>query len=84
MSTEPSKPTATAKPEWPKPPFTKPKTWPEIDRGSLVIAFESYDDGWWEAVVISKTADQYTIVFRDYAQQGEYVRNSSQIALLKP
>lgn len=87
MSTE--KPTAKATPvppvrdDWPKPPFTRPKTWSEIDRGSLVVAFEDDENGWWEAVVVGKTAETYTVVFHDYAQQGEYVRNASQIALLK-
>lgn len=77
-------PTLPGEANWPKPPFTRPKTWADIDRGSLVIAFEDNENGWWEAVVVGKSAETYTLVFHDYAEQGEYVRNASQIALLKP
>ena len=70
--------------EWPKAPFTRPKSWAEITRGSLVVAFESEDDGWWDAVIISVSGDDYTLFFRDFAHQGRHVRKSSQLALLKP
>jgi hypothetical protein len=84
MSTEQSRPTAKATSDWPKPPFTRPKTWTDIDRGSLVVVYESADDGWWEAVVVSKDGDAYTLFFRDYPEQGTITRSSAQIALLKP
>jgi hypothetical protein len=44
MSTEQSKPKAKATLDWLKPPFTKPKTWTEIEKGSLVVVYESADD----------------------------------------
>jgi hypothetical protein len=84
MITEQSKPTAKATSDWPKPPFKRPKTWTEIERGSLVVVHESADVGWWEAVVVSKNGDAYTLFFRDCPEQGTLTRNTSQIAQLKP
>jgi hypothetical protein len=42
-----------------------PRTWDEIAPGHLVIAQESLEYGWWEAIVIARTGDMLTLRFRD-------------------
>jgi hypothetical protein len=56
----------------------------EIASGQLVIAHESADDGWWEAIVIDRKADKFTLRFRDFPDQPKLVRHRSAIALLYP
>src|SRR5919112_250042 len=36
----------------------RPASWDEIQVGSLVIAHESPEDGWWEAIVVAVENDQ--------------------------
>jgi hypothetical protein len=43
-----------------------PKTWDEIRLGSLVIAHEGNDDGWWEAIVTELKGEQLTVRWRDF------------------
>jgi hypothetical protein len=42
-----------------------PRTWDEIAAGHLVIAQESLENGWWEAIVINRKDDVFTLRFRD-------------------
>jgi hypothetical protein len=56
----------------------------EIASGHLVIAHESANDGWWEAIVIDSKADKFTLRFRDFPDQPKLVRHRSAIALLYP
>ena len=35
----------------------------------LVIAHESHEDGWWEAIVVAIEKDQLVLRWRDYARQ---------------
>jgi len=57
------------------------QSWNEIAPGHLVIAQESAEDGWWEAIVIDRKADTLTLQFRDYSQP-KIVRHRSAIALM--
>jgi hypothetical protein len=59
-----------------------PKSWNEIRVGSLVIAHESPDDGWWEAVVTEVHADVLTLRWRDYPPMAAITRNRKEVALL--
>ena len=59
-----------------------PRSWDEIGPGHLVIAQESLDYGWWEAVVIDRKADTLTLQFRDYPHLPNFVRHRSAIALM--
>jgi hypothetical protein len=43
-----------------------PRSWDEIAAGHLVIAQESLDYGWWEAIVIDRKGDTFTLRYRDY------------------
>ena len=58
------------------------QSWNEIASGHLVIAQESAEEGWWEAIVIDRKADTLTVQFRDYPSQPKIVRHRSSIALM--
>ena len=60
-----------------------PATWDAIAVGQLVIAHDSANDGWWEAIVPARDGDMLTLNWRDY-QQPNVVRHASSVALLKP
>src|SRR5271166_4053089 len=61
-----------------------PRTWDEIAPGHLVIAQESLDNGWWEAIIIDRKDDVFTLRFRDYPQLPKFFRHRSGIALMNP
>jgi hypothetical protein len=59
-----------------------PRTWDEIAPGHLVIAQEALEYGWWEAIVIGRNADMFTLRFRDYPKLPKFVRHRNAIALM--
>jgi hypothetical protein len=61
-----------------------PRNWDEIGPGHLVIAQESLDYGWWEAIVIDRKDDMFTLRFRDYPRLPKFFRHRSAIALMSP
>jgi hypothetical protein len=61
-----------------------PRTWEDIAPGHLVIAQEALDYGWWEAIVIGRNADMFTLRFRDYPKLPKFVRHRNAIALISP
>ena len=61
-----------------------PRTWDEIAPGHLVIAQEALDYGWWEAVVIARNGDMFTLRYRDYPKLPKFVRHRAAIALMSP
>ena len=61
-----------------------PRTWDEIAPGHLVIAQEALDYGWWEAIVIARNGDMFTLRFRDYPKLPKFVRHRNAIALMSP
>jgi hypothetical protein len=61
-----------------------PRTWDEIAAGHLVIAEEALDYGWWEAIVLGRSGDMFTLRFRDYPKLPKFVRHSNAIALMSP
>jgi hypothetical protein len=63
-------------------PQDLPHTWDDLAPGHLVIAKESLELGWWEAVVIERTGDLVTVKYRDYPQYPPLVRHRSVIALI--
>jgi hypothetical protein len=73
------------KPPQPNPdpaPQDLPRTWDDLAPGHVVIARESLELGWWEAVVIERTGDLVTIKYRDYPQYPPLVRHRSVVALI--
>ena len=65
-------------------PQDLPRTWDEIAPGHLVIARETLEVGWWEAIVVERTGDLVTVRYRDYPQYPNMVRHRSAIALITP
>jgi hypothetical protein len=61
-----------------------PRSWDEIAPGHLVIAQESLDYGWWEAIVIDRNDDMFTLRYRDFPKLPKFVRHRSAIALMSP
>ena len=63
-------------------PQDLPRTWDDLAPGHIVIAKETLELGWWEAVVIERTGDLVTVRYRDYPQYPPLVRHRSVIALI--
>ena len=61
-----------------------PRTWDDIAPGHLVIAQEALDYGWWEAIVLGRNGDMFTLRFRDYPKLPKFVRHRNAIALMSP
>ena len=61
-----------------------PRSWDEIGAGHLVIAQESLEYGWWEAIVIDRRGDTFTLQYRDYPHLPKFVRHRSGIAMMSP
>jgi hypothetical protein len=61
-----------------------PRTWDEVGPGHLVIAHESLDYGWWEAIVLDRKDDGFTLRYRDFPKLPKFFRHCSAIALMSP
>ena len=61
-----------------------PRTWDEIGAGHLVLAQESLDYGWWEAIVLDRRGDTFTLQYRDYPHLPKFVRHRTGIAMMSP
>ena len=59
-----------------------PRSWDEIAAGHLVLAQESLEYGWWEAIVLDRKDDAFTLQYRDYPHLPKFVRHRSGIALM--
>jgi hypothetical protein len=65
-------------------PQDLPRTWDDLVPGHLVIARETLEVGWWEAIVVERNGDLVTVRYRDYPQYPPMVRHRSAIALISP
>src|ERR1700736_1140164 len=61
-----------------------PRTWDEIAPGHLVIAQEALEYGWWEAIVVARNGDMFTLRFRDHPKLPKFVHHRNAIALMSP
>jgi len=61
-----------------------PRTWEEVGPGHLVIAQESLEYGWWEAIIINRKDDGFTLRYRDFPKLPRFFRHRSAIALMNP
>jgi hypothetical protein len=59
-----------------------PKSWDDIAPGHLVIAQETLEYGWWEAIVIARNGDMLTLRFREYPKLPKFVRHRAAVALV--
>jgi hypothetical protein len=62
----------------------RPKSWDEIEIGSLVLATTGIEDGWWEAIIESIDGDILTCRWRDYPTEPNVMRRRNELALLAP
>lgn len=60
-----------------------PRSWDDIAPGHLVIAQETLESGWWEAIVLKRTGDMLELRWRDYPELAPFSRHLSAIALMK-
>ena len=60
-----------------------PDSWDDIAPGDLVLAHETLEIGWWEAIVIARDGDRLTLQFRDFPKYGKFVRHRSAVALIQ-
>ena len=49
-----------------------------------MIAQESLEYGWWEAIVLDRSEETFTLQYRDYPHLPRFVRRRSGIALMCP
>jgi hypothetical protein len=61
-----------------------PRSWDEIGAGHPVIAQEALEYGWWEAIVLARKGDSFTLQYRDYPHLPKFVRHRSGIAMMSP
>ncbi|ACS40552.1 conserved hypothetical protein [Methylorubrum extorquens AM1] len=62
----------------------KPRDPAEIGLGSVVLAHEGPDEGWWEAEVIGINGSVFSLRWRDYPTQPTILRKATELALLPP
>lgn len=62
----------------------KPREPTEIGLGSVVLAHEGPDEGWWEAEVIGINGRVFSLRWRDYPTQPTILRKATELALLPP
>ena len=61
-----------------------PQNWQAIGLGDLVLASQSREDGWYEAIVVEQNGDMFTLRWRDYPRQRRIVRHRLRLGLLYP
>jgi hypothetical protein len=61
-----------------------PRSWDAIGVGHMVLAHESPDDGWWEALVIKREEDILTLRYRDAPKLPTFIRHVTTVALVNP
>ena len=62
----------------------RPRDPAEIGLGSVVLAHEGPDEGWWEAEVIGINGRVFSLRWRDYPTQPTILRKATELALLPP
>ena len=61
-----------------------PQTWQSIGIGDLVVANDSREDGWYEAIVVEANGDMLTLRWRDYPRERRIVRHRLRLGLMYP
>ena len=61
-----------------------PTSWDAIKPGHLVLFHEGLGDGWWEAIVVDRSADKVTLRCRDFPGYGKFTVLITDIALINP
>jgi len=63
---------------------TFPKDWGDISPGHVVIAQDTPEEGWYEAVVVETSGDLLTMRWLDYPRERRITRHRSTVGLLYP
>jgi hypothetical protein len=61
-----------------------PQNWQAIGLGDLVVAKESPEDGWYEAIVVEANGDMLTLRWRDYPKARRFAFHRLRLGLLYP
>jgi hypothetical protein len=61
-----------------------PPNWQSIGVGDLVVANQSQEDGWYDAIVVEQNGDMVTLRWRDYPRERRVTRHRLRLALLYP
>jgi hypothetical protein len=61
-----------------------PRDWQAIGVGDLVVASQTQEDGWYEAIVVEQNGDMLTLRWRDYPRERRLVRHRLRLGLLYP
>ena len=69
-------------PPTPPVPTSLARTFDEIVPGHVVVAQETLEHGWWEATVLARTGDLFTLRFRNFPDLPRFVRHRSAVALI--
>ena len=59
-----------------------PRSWDDIATGHLVIAQESLEQGWHEAIVLDRKGDTFILQYRDYPHLPKFARQRTGVALM--
>jgi hypothetical protein len=59
-----------------------PRSWDDIATGHLVIAQESLEEGWHEAIVLDRKGDTFILQYRDYPHLPKFARQRTGVALM--
>jgi hypothetical protein len=60
------------------------ETWNDIGVGSIVLATEGPQEGWFESVVLRAENDVFILRWRDWPRLPTFTRRTWQIGLLPP
>jgi hypothetical protein len=61
-----------------------PRDWDEIVPDHHVVAQESLEDGWYDAVVVEQNGDMFKLRWRDFPRDRRFTRHYRTLALLCP
>lgn len=66
-------------------PARQPENWSKLLVGDLVLARETPEEGWFEALIVGQaTEDRFRLRWRDWPDLPEFTRAITDIALLHP
>jgi hypothetical protein len=61
-----------------------PPNWETLAAGHLILAQESAEYGWWEAVVVKRDGEILTLQYRDFPNLPRFPRHFQAVALMRP
>ncbi|SDA68981.1 hypothetical protein [Sinorhizobium sp. NFACC03] len=65
-------------------PARQPEDWSKLLVGDLVLARETAEEGWFEAIVVEATDDRFRLRWQDWPELPTFTRVVTEIALLHP